>query len=105
MIELLSHSLQQLVAGTSRNVLRVLAYPINPGERLFVLYLATSLLMAAAVWRYVSRRERQSGGTPVTLREFLFPASIWPKSTRLLKKTLRNIARLAQLSSWRERAG
>ena len=72
MIELLSHSLQQLVAGTSRNVLRVLAYPINPGERLFVLYLATSLLMAAAVWRYVSRRERQSGGTPVTLKSSCF---------------------------------
>ena len=54
-----------------------MGYPFNPGERLFVLYLATSLLMAAAVWRYVSRRERQSGGTPVTLREFLFPASIW----------------------------
>src|SRR5262245_11413890 len=77
MTELLSHSLQELVTGMSRNVLRVLAYPLNPGERLFVLYLATSLLMAAAVWRYVSRREHQSGGTPITLKEFLFPASIW----------------------------
>ena len=77
MIELLSHSLQELVVGMSRNVLRVLGYPFNPGERLYVLYLATSLLMAAAVWTYVYRRERQSGGTPVTLKEFLFPASIW----------------------------
>jgi len=68
---------QLLLEGIGRNGLRVVAYPINPGERVFVLYLATSLMIAAAVYKYVTRREAHPSGTPVSLREFLFPRSIW----------------------------
>ena len=77
LIEFLSDSLHTLLQSISKNLLRVLVYPFSPGERLFVLYLTTSLLMAAAVWRYVARRRPQPGGTPVSLRQFLFPSSIW----------------------------
>ena len=77
MIEFLSGSLQALFNVIALNVVRVLAYPINPGERLFVIYLTTSFLMAAAVWKWTARRRSQSGGEPLSLREFLFPGSIW----------------------------
>ena len=56
MVEFLSSSLQALFNAIALNVVRVLAYPINPGERLFVVYLTTSFLMAAAVWKWTARR-------------------------------------------------
>ena len=77
MIELLSHSLQELVAGMSRNLLRVLGYPFNPGERLFVLYLTTSLADG-------SGRVDVCGPAPASIRRppsvaerVPVPSSIW----------------------------
>ena len=61
MTEFLSGSLQALFNAIALNVVRVLAYPINPGERLFVIYLTTSFLMAAAVWKWTARRRSQGG--------------------------------------------
>ena len=69
--------MQSLAGFISRNFMRVLAYPFNPGERLFVLYLTTSLLMAIVVWRYVARRSRVRMPFPCRCSEFLFPSSIW----------------------------
>ena len=77
MSDFLYDTLQSLAGFISRNFMRVLAYPINPGERLFVLYLTTSLVMAIVVWRYVARRQPRPDAIPVSLREFLFPSSIW----------------------------
>ena len=77
MFDFLYDTLQSLAGFISRNFMRVLAYPFNPGERLFVLYLTTSLVMAIVVWRYVARRQPRPDAIPVSLREFLFPSSIW----------------------------
>lgn len=76
MIELLSHAMARLADGIARNFAYVVTYPFQPGERLFVLYLASSLAMAAGVYAYVARRRSSSGGTD-SLAEFLFPRSIW----------------------------
>ena len=84
MIELLLNSLHGLFNGIALNVARVLAYPINPGERLFFIYLTTSFLIAAALWKWTSRRRSQNGGEPVSLREFLFPRSIWQTASAWL---------------------
>jgi sterol desaturase/sphingolipid hydroxylase (fatty acid hydroxylase superfamily) len=64
-----------LGTGIAGNVLRVLAYPINPNERVFVLYLATSFLIAAGVYTYLTRH--QSDGRSISLLQFLFPRSVW----------------------------
>ncbi|MGH9254101.1 MAG: sterol desaturase family protein [Vicinamibacterales bacterium] len=77
MIELLYDSLHRLLDGLGRTFLQVLVYPINPGERLFVLYLATSLVMAVAIWWYLARRRSHPSGQSISLREFLFPRRIW----------------------------
>jgi sterol desaturase/sphingolipid hydroxylase (fatty acid hydroxylase superfamily) len=77
MIELLSDYLHLVATSIGRNGLRVLAYPVNPNERLFVLYLATSVLMAAVAWKYLARSSSRANGTQVSLREFLFPSRIW----------------------------
>ena len=45
------------------------AYPINPNERLFIIYLLTSLLFA-----YVLYRERESNES---FKDFLFPNAVW----------------------------
>ena len=58
MFDFLYDTLQSLAGFISRNFMRVLAYPFNPGERLFVLYLTTSLVMAIVVWRYVAGGSR-----------------------------------------------
>ena len=76
MFDLLYQTFDALLVTLSTNLLKVLAYPINPAERVFVLYLTTSLLMAAGVWRYVARRT-QPDGSRISFREFLFPRSIW----------------------------
>ena len=77
MIEYFGDYLRLVLTSISTNVLYVLTYPVNPNERLFVLYLATSVLMAGGVWKYLARSRSQSDGTPVSLREFLFPNHIW----------------------------
>ncbi|MDE2511272.1 MAG: sterol desaturase family protein [Elusimicrobia bacterium] len=59
------------------NFLEVLAYPFNPKERIFLPYLATSLLLAVAVHRLAVRRAVAAGRAPVSLRQFLFPAEVW----------------------------
>ena len=76
MSDLLYRALDTFVVTLSTNVVRVLAYPINPAERLFVLYLTTSLLMAAGVWWFVAKRKLPDGSR-ISFTEFLFPASIW----------------------------
>jgi sterol desaturase/sphingolipid hydroxylase (fatty acid hydroxylase superfamily) len=50
----------------------VLAYPFDPEQRIFGLYLLTSLLFA--LWAYV-RRPRGAGS--VSLGRFLFPREVW----------------------------
>ncbi|MFI5346872.1 MAG: sterol desaturase family protein [Elusimicrobiota bacterium] len=65
------------VAAFRHYVLRILSYPLNPHERIFALYLATSLLMAVAAHRSLVRRAARSGRPAVALGEFLFPREVW----------------------------
>jgi sterol desaturase/sphingolipid hydroxylase (fatty acid hydroxylase superfamily) len=60
------------------NFREVLAYPINPDERIFVIYLFTSFLAGTGVY-LVSRfgREDVTGGSDQGLLRFLFPRHVW----------------------------
>jgi sterol desaturase/sphingolipid hydroxylase (fatty acid hydroxylase superfamily) len=70
--------LLQLVAnGVGRNVVRVLAYPFNPDERIYGPYLLTSLVAALGVYAVSRRLPTGVVGQGHQLREFLFPSAIW----------------------------
>lgn len=69
--------LHVVATGAIRNVIRVLAYPLTPDERVFVPYLLTSFVAAIGVYA-VSKR--QGAGVAVDdggLLHFLFPPSVW----------------------------
>ncbi len=63
---------------------RVLAYPVTSGQRVFWLYLLSSMVFA--YWVYV-RRSKASGNSPRSLRSFatfLFPKEVWSHSSAWL---------------------
>ena len=55
-------------------LLKVLAYPLTPSARIFLPYLATSLLFAIFVYQ---RIKRTTGIVQPSLSRFLFPKHIW----------------------------
>jgi len=59
------------------NFLRVLAYPADPGERIYVPWLLTSLVAALGVYTVSKRRPTAPGSDGDGLLEFLFPSRIW----------------------------
>jgi sterol desaturase/sphingolipid hydroxylase (fatty acid hydroxylase superfamily) len=68
--------LASLIGLLAESLAKVLVYPVDPGERIYWLYLVTSLAMAGGVYL---RARRQAPGRP-GLRGFLrfcFPAGVW----------------------------
>ena len=66
--------------GFGMHVLEVLSYPLSPQQRIFVLYIVSSFVFAAAVyvWSGQLRQDRQDGhGCVQGLFRFLFPSSVW----------------------------
>src|SRR5262249_2247206 len=74
MIAALLDPIRLLLEGIARNFARVLSYPIDPNERIYVPYLATSLALALLAHAAVRRRSPAGGAS---LSEFLFPREIW----------------------------
>lgn len=73
--------LSEYVMGTSQalydRLLNVVAYPVSPGQRIFWLYLLTSVALAWVVYR---RRNSDSGGDEPrseSFLAFLFPKRVW----------------------------
>jgi len=63
----------------------VLAYPLSPAQRIFILYLATSLLFAMVIYaRSDSGLRPRARASNATLFTFLFPATIWKTSSAWL---------------------
>lgn len=58
-------------------ILIVLAYPFIPGQRIFWLYLVTSLLFALYVYRISARTTPDNGPSVRAFCRFLFPKHIW----------------------------
>jgi sterol desaturase/sphingolipid hydroxylase (fatty acid hydroxylase superfamily) len=65
--------LQALPLALVGNFTRVLLYPLGAGQRVYWLYLASSLVLAFAAWRG-SRRDGGDGGG---FLRFCFPAEVW----------------------------
>ena len=59
------------------NFLRVVLFPISPAQRLFVVYVATSLIIAIAMYWWARWQQPVTQQTDTSLREFLFPSSVW----------------------------
>ena len=74
------YDLKQLLRATYDYCLQVLSYPVEPAARIFILYLASSLVFALAIY-FISgsmRRDRQTGiGLWRGVLSFLFPKSVW----------------------------
>jgi sterol desaturase/sphingolipid hydroxylase (fatty acid hydroxylase superfamily) len=66
-------------------VLTVLSYPLSPVQRIFILYLATSLVLAMVIYaRSESDRDPKTMASTGTLFRFLFPAAVWKSSSAWL---------------------
>src|SRR5262249_61992110 len=74
MIAALLDPIRLLLEGIARNFARVLSYPIDPNERIYVPYLATSLALALLAHAAVRRRSPAGGAS---LSGVLFPRGLW----------------------------
>ena len=76
MLETAAAWLAALAELLLRSLAKVLVYPVDPGERIYWLYLATSLAMALGVYLRAWRTEPGRPGLRGFLR-FCFPARVW----------------------------
>ena len=65
--------MHEFLTAYGAHALEVVTYPLHPESRIYVLYLATSVLAAWLVWRAARRR----GAGERTFLRFLFPARVW----------------------------
>ena len=69
--------LSELMTALGLQMLRVLAYPLDPGQRIFLLYLLTSVLFAALVYVRKKKVGRSEGEDRQSFFSFLFPQQVW----------------------------
>jgi sterol desaturase/sphingolipid hydroxylase (fatty acid hydroxylase superfamily) len=67
-----------------RNGTRLLNYPLNAGERIFWLYLISSLLIALGIYFSLCRKNEEEKCSFKGFFVFLFPAKIWRTSSAWL---------------------
>ena len=70
-------AVQLAVNGTVHNFLRVLAYPFDPDERIYLPYLLTSLIAAVGVYALSTPGSTAPESDSDGLLEFLFPSRVW----------------------------
>ncbi|MEO1178176.1 MAG: hypothetical protein AAFV87_13720, partial [Pseudomonadota bacterium] len=51
----------------------VLIFPLDPNNRIYLLYVATSLVFAFGVYKFAQRRAQHEG----SFLRFLFPKDVW----------------------------
>ncbi|CUH75981.1 Fatty acid hydroxylase superfamily protein [Tritonibacter multivorans] len=67
--------MQDFLATFSGHVVSVLMNPFDPNQRIFLLYVLTSLLAAFLIWRAHRHANRSEGKS--SFLGFLFPKSVW----------------------------
>ncbi len=76
-------NLKFLTEAIFNRIIDVISYPIDPNQRIFVLYLLTSLLIAVYVFLKNLPLNKDKGFIS-SLIDFLFPKYIWSKSSAWL---------------------
>ncbi|VAV90938.1 Fatty acid hydroxylase family (carotene hydroxylase/sterol desaturase), partial [hydrothermal vent metagenome] len=69
--------LSELFTAFKNHAIDTLLYPFDPGNRIFVLYLATSIVLAFYVYNRINKNRAEKQGGETSFLRFLFPASVW----------------------------
>ena len=69
--------LSEFFTAFKDHAFHTLIYPLEPKNRIFVLYLATSTLLAFYVYNRISKDRADNPDQETSFLRFLFPASVW----------------------------